>query len=79
MIFEEYSNTIELLIFIVGGFGLLQKIADMERYHQLRVVVLTTLFSLAMILFFVTNVFTREPLIKLDDPEDTFTLTDCTL
>ena len=77
MIFEEYSNTIELLIFVAGGFGLLQKIGDMERYHQLRVVVLTMLFSVAMIVFFVTNVFTREPSINFDDPEDTFTLSDC--
>lgn len=79
MILEEFSNIIELFILVGGGLGLLQKVADMERYHQLRVVVLTTLFSLVMIMFFVTNVFTSEPLIDSDNPEDTFTLTDCTL
>ena len=77
MVFEEYSNIIELLIFVAGGFGVLQKIADMERYHQLRVVFLTTLFSLAIIVLFVTNVFMPEPLIESDNPEDTFTLSNC--
>ena len=76
MIFEEYSNIIEPLILVAGGFGLLRKVADMERYHRLRVGVLTTLFSLIMIVFFVTNVFTGPPLIQFDNPEDTFTLSD---
>ena len=52
MVFEDYSNTIELLILVAGGFGLLQKIAAMERYHQLRVVVLTTLLSVVAILLY---------------------------
>ena len=72
VMFEEYSNIIELLILVAGAFGVLRKIADMERCHQLRVVVLTMLFSLAMIWFFVTNVFTGPPLIALDTPEDMF-------
>ena len=74
MIFEEYSNVIELVIFVAGGFGVLQKVGDMERYHQLRVVFLTAVFSLAMIVLFVTNVFMPEPLIESDNPGDTFTL-----
>jgi hypothetical protein len=72
VIFEEYSNTIELFIFVAGGFGLLQKMADIERCHQTRVVVLTALFSLAMVLFYVTNVYTGPPLISFDTPEDMF-------
>ena len=52
MVFEEYSNTIELLFLLVGGFGLLQKIAAMERYHHVRVVVLTTVLSVVAILLY---------------------------
>jgi len=42
----------ELLIFVAGGYCLFQKIADMKVYHQLRVVVLTTLLSVIMILLY---------------------------
>ena len=43
----------DVLIFLAGLIWLLKKVAEMERYHSLRVFVLTTFLSCIVIYFFV--------------------------
>ena len=46
------SDAIHILILVGGGILLLRKVAEIEGHHALRVVILTTIFSLPVILFF---------------------------
>jgi hypothetical protein len=48
-VFLDVSNLLEVMMLAVGVMWVLKKVAEMERYHELRVGVLTTLFSLVML------------------------------
>ena len=45
-------NFFDYVIIICGALVCLKRIADMDRYHELRVLVLTALLSAVAILFF---------------------------
>ena len=45
-------------MFLIGVWWLFKKIADMDRYHTLRVVLLTAVLSYFVILFFIGYGFT---------------------
>ena len=48
----------DLLIIVSGVLLCLKRVAEMERYHTLRVVVLTSILSFFVVLFFVGYCFT---------------------
>jgi uncharacterized membrane protein YesL len=45
-------NFVDYIILISGGILCLKRVAQMERYHNLRVVVLTTILSFIVFFFF---------------------------
>jgi len=45
-------NFFDYVIIISGALVCLKRIAEMDRYHELRVLVLTTILSIVVILFF---------------------------
>ena len=49
---------LDILILSVGCLGLLKKVADMDRFHELRVAVLTLALSLIVIYIFAVYCFT---------------------
>ena len=49
---ESPSDVLHLLILVGGGILLLRKVAQIDGHHTLRVVILTTIFSLPVTLFF---------------------------
>jgi hypothetical protein len=51
-------NFFDYLIILSGTLLCLKRVAEMERYHDLRVVVLTTILSSFVILFFLGYGFT---------------------
>ena len=51
-------NFVDYVILISGGLLCLKRVAQMERYHYLRVVVLTTILSFIVLLFFLAYGFT---------------------
>ena len=46
------SDIIHTFILVGGGILLLRKVAQMDGHHALRVFILTTIFSIPVILFF---------------------------
>ena len=48
----------DLFIIVSGAVLCLKKVAEMERYHMLRVVVLTSILSYFVVLFFIGYGFT---------------------
>jgi hypothetical protein len=51
------SNLLHLGVLIVGGIVLLRKVAEFERYHRLRVFVLTVIFSSPLVVLFILYVY----------------------
>lgn len=45
-------DAIDLFLLVIGGFLLLKKVAELEGHHRLRVAILTVVFSVPVILFF---------------------------
>ncbi len=48
----DLSDPIDVVILLLGLVLLLKRVADMERYHAMRVAVLTTILSCVAIYFF---------------------------
>lgn len=46
------SQVLETLVLLLGGVLLFKKFAEMSRFHELRVFILTTLLSLIVIYLF---------------------------
>ena len=59
-----------VVILIVGGLLLLKKIVDMERFHELRVALLTTLLSIIAIAIFMTSCLSLVIPTPSDCPKD---------
>ena len=55
---SNLSEAAHLVLLFAGALLLFQKVANMERYHNLRVFVLITILSLVVIVFFVEYGFT---------------------
>lgn len=56
------SQVLQTAMLIFGILWMLKKVADMERYHTVRVIVLTVLLSYFVVLFFVGYVLgLRDP------------------
>ena len=51
------AHVLHLGILVVGCVLLLRKVAEMDSYHNLRVVVLTAIFSSPFIFFFILYVY----------------------
>lgn len=51
------ANVLHLGILVVGCVLLLRKVAEMDGYHNLRVIVLTAIFSSPFIFFFLLYVY----------------------
>lgn len=69
----------DCLIFLAGLIWLLKKVAEMERYHSLRVFVLTTFLSCIVIYSFVVMTLGPSPLSNCtpdDAGADHFTLSE---
>lgn len=76
--FDAFSLA-DFLIFLAGLLWLLKKVAEMERYHSLRVFVLTTFLSCIVIYFFVVMTLGPSPLsncVPDDSGADYFTLSE---
>ena len=54
-------DALNVLAFIVGVCLLIKKLADMDRYHTLRVVVLTSILSCIVLYLFVVYGCTLNP------------------
>jgi hypothetical protein len=52
----ENLTTFDIILFFVGGVLLLKRVAEMERYHNLRVVVLTVILSCVGLFFLLSLV-----------------------
>ena len=64
----DLSNPLEVVVLLVGILATLKKVAEMERYHDLRVAVLTILLSFAM--FFLFLIGAPAPADPIWCPED---------
>lgn len=51
-------NFFDYVIILSGALLFLKRVAEMERYHDLRVVILTTIFSSVVIVSFLAYGFT---------------------
>ena len=51
-------NLLDVLALLMGVILLLKRVADMDRYHTLRVILLTSILSFLVILFFLGYGFT---------------------
>ena len=61
------ANYADLFIILAGAIVCLKRLAEMERYHTLRVVVLTSVLSFFVIVFFLKYGFTLgSPLYRFD-------------
>ena len=65
-------NFVDYVIIVSGALLCLKRIADMQRYHRVRVVLLTSILSLIPILFFLGYILTSgsyicTPPIQLND------------
>lgn len=78
----SHLNFFDYVIIISGALLCLKRVAEMQRYHVLRVVILTSLLSFIVIFFFLGHLFTRgtylcTPPIEFDDAgAEHFTLTE---
>ena len=72
------SNPADVVALLIGAVLLLKKTADMERYHGLRVIVLTSILSLIAILLFLGYGLKQSGLIYAPDcvDEQHFCLTE---
>jgi len=50
---------VDFLIVLPGVIVVVKRVTGMERYHMLRVVVLTTILSFFVVLFFLSDGFTE--------------------
>ena len=48
----SHLNFFDYVIILSGALVCLKRIAEMQRYHELRIVLLTSIFSVIVILFF---------------------------
>jgi hypothetical protein len=64
------SNPGDVVALLVGAVLLLKKIADVERYHDLRVILLTSILSFIAILFFLVYGLTQSGSIYAPDCVD---------
>lgn len=64
------SNPVDVVALLIGAVLLLKKIADMERYHELRVIVLTSILSFIAILLFLGYGLTQSGSIYAPDCVD---------
>ena len=54
-------DPINVFIFLIGIGFLLKKVADMDRYHEIRVCLITVALSTIVIVLFVVYCFPRTP------------------
>jgi hypothetical protein len=66
----DLSNPLEVVVLVFGIVVTLQKVVEMERYHDLRVTVLTILLSFAMFYLFLIGAPLPADPIWSDCPED---------
>jgi hypothetical protein len=52
-------NFFDYVIIISGALVCLKRVAEMQRYHELRVVILTAILSFIAIFFFLGHLFTQ--------------------
>jgi hypothetical protein len=72
-VFLDVSNPLEIMMLALGLIWMLKKVAETEPYHELGVVLLTTVFSLVMLFSWMAFVNSfEEPWER--NPEDHFTL-----
>ncbi len=71
----DVSNPLEIMAFAVGVIGVLKKVAEMERYHDLRVCVLTMGIFLVFSVSWFALVNSYEERFECDCP-DSFTLSE---
>ncbi len=72
----DLLSPLEIALLIIGGVLTFKKVAEMERYHDLRVYLLTTVLSLVVIYLFVASIDTNSGCtIEFDDHEH-FTLSE---
>jgi len=72
------SNAYDLIIVFVGVLLLFRRVAQIERYHTLRVVLITAVLSVGVIFFFLLYGFTfgnPAPIQDCSDPQQ-FCLTE---
>jgi predicted secreted protein len=67
-------DPLNVFIFLSGVAFLFKKVADMDRYHELRVLLLTTVLSTIVIVLFFGYCFPRTPSCMRDIPEDGFSV-----
>ena len=60
-------DVLHVVIVLAGGVFLLKKVAEMDRYHDLRVWALTLLLSCIVIYFFLVFGLTMAGRVPLDD------------
>ena len=76
----DAASVTDFLIIVAGLLWLLKKVAEMERYHELRVFVITTFLSCIVIYFFVLMTLSPEPGLSNCTPDssdaDYFTLSE---
>ena len=70
----DISNPLEILMFGIGVFCLLRKVGEMERFHELRVGVLTIVISMALSFSWFALVESYEDRVECDC--DSFTLSE---
>lgn len=63
----SFSDVLHVVIVLAGGVFLLKKVAEMDRYHDLRVWALTLLLSCIVIYFFLVWGFTMAGRAPVDD------------
>ena len=64
------SNAYDLVIVFVGVLLLFRKIAQIERYHTLRVVLITAVLSVGLMFFFLLYGLTLGTTVPLQDCSD---------
>jgi hypothetical protein len=71
----DVSNPLEIMVIAIGVIGVLKKVAEMERYDDLRAWVLTMVIFLVFSVFWFALVNSYEDRFECDCA-DTFTLSE---
>jgi hypothetical protein len=62
----DLAQVIDLAILLLGGILLIKRVAEMDRYHAVRVVVLTSILGSVVVYFFLVYGFTLGNPIQYD-------------
>ena len=49
-------NFVDCVMILLGALFLVKKVAEMERYYHLRIIILTSIFGMIVVLFFIALV-----------------------